>query len=610
MNDRANHAVTAVPWDASLGVVEPRSVRFDQPLELDSGQTLPHVDVSYETYGTLNAEKSNAVLICHAWTGDAHVAGYRPGEDPDDERTKPGWWNLYVGPGKAVDTDRYFVICSNLLGGCKGTTGPTSINPGTGRPWGLDFPVVTIADMVRVQRRLIDHLGIDRLLCVIGGSMGGMQVLEWAVRYPDRVFGAIPIATAASLGAQALAFDAVGRTAIRFDPDFHEGRYDQHATKPRRGLAIARMLGHITFLSEEQMHEKFGRTLRHGQNLNYDFNSQFSVETYLDYKGRQFVDQFDANSYLYLTRAMDYFDLGAGRGGVDAALSQTRARFMVVSFSGDWLFTPEQSLSIVSSLCRNDRTVTYLDIPSSYGHDAFLLENEHQHRGISGFLRRLTLEQRGAWDRLDRMAYGDLAEDEKRRLDLERIDTLIDPAGDTVLDLGCGEGAFLTHMRARGAQRVQGVDIDADKVIDAIENGVDVIQANLDQPLEFLPDKSFDVVLLSRTLQVVRHPTVVMQEMLRVGHRGIITFPNFGYWQNRHVVAWTGRVPVSRNLPFSWSDTPNIHHLSMRDFEQWCEQANVRIIERIAMDYRSENEIHFLPNLRATDAIYVISLTR
>ena len=597
----------AFTWPTgSVGIVEPRSVHFPDPLDLDSGESLPHVDVAYETYGQLNADKTNAVLLCHAWTGDAHVAGYRPGQNPDDPDTKPGWWDLYVGPGKAFDTDRYFVICSNLLGGCNGTTGPTSINPHTAKPWGLDFPVVTIGDMVEVQRRLIDHLGIDRLLCVIGGSMGGMQVLEWTVRYPDRVAGAIPIATTACLGAQALAFDAVGRNAIRFDPEFHDGEYREHHTKPRRGLAIARMLGHITFLSEEMMHAKFGRTLRIGDELHYDFNSQFSVETYLDYKGGQFSEQFDANSYLYLTRAMDYFDLGADRDGVDAALARTRARFLVLSLTADWLFTPEQSKAIVQPLTRDGRSVTYLEVPTNYGHDAFLLESEHQHRAVAGFLRRLLREVQGNMAIYDRLAMGDLADDEKRRLDLERIDHLVDP-GDSVLDLGCGEGAFLAHLRARGAQRVQGVDVDPRRVVEGIELGVDVIQADLDKPLDFFPDKSFNVVLLSRTLQVVRHPPVVMKEMLRVGERGIVTFPNFGYWRNRHKIAWTGRVPVSRNLPFSWADTPNLHHLSMRDFELWCREQGVHVRTRIAMDYASEHEIHLFPNLRATDAIYEIT---
>jgi homoserine O-acetyltransferase len=563
--------------------------------------------VAYETWGTLNEAKTNAVLICHALSGDAHVAGYRQGEDPDDPNHKPGWWDLYVGPGKPIDTDRYFVICSNVLGGCKGTTGPGSTNPQTGKPYGLDFPVVTISDMVETQRHLIDHLGIERLLAVVGGSMGGMQVLDWAVRYPDRVLGAIPIATTASLSAQSLAFDAVGRNAIRSDPAFSDGRYIETDTQPTRGLAIARMLGHITYLSEEGMARKFGRTLRHRDEKAYDLGSEFSVETYLDYQGRKFVDRFDANSYLYITRAMDYFDLGEKHGGVSAALAQAKARFLVISFTSDWLFPPAQSQQLVGELGRLDHAVSYINIESDYGHDTFLLECEPQARALAGFLRRLSYEADDQASPLSGQEILTEEADEKRRLDLERIVTLFSITNSRVLDLGCGDGMFLHYLKARGCPRVQGVDVDCDKVVRCIERGVDAVQADLDQPLDMFADRSFDNVLLSRTLQVVRDPTVVMREMLRIGWRGIVTFPNFAYWRNRHYITWFGRVPVSRNLPFSWIDTPNLHHLSLCDFEDWCRQAGVRIEQRIAMDYASDQEIRWMANLRATDAIYVIS---
>jgi len=574
-------------------------------LELDSGEVLPRFEVAYSTFGQLNARKSNAVLICHALSGDAQVAGYLQGDDPHDPRTKPGWWDHYVGPGKAVDTNRYFVICANVLGGCKGTTGPSSMNPDTGKPWGLDFPVVTIGDMVDVQRWLIDQLGIEKLLAVLGGSMGGMQALEWAVRYPERVHGVAPIATTASLSAQSLAFDAVGRNAIISDPHFRDGRYTEAGQTPARGLAIARMLGHITYLSEEAMHEKFGRRLRHGRELRFDFNSQFSVETYLDHQGDKFVERFDANSYLYLTRAMDYFDLGADRGGLAAALGRTTCRFLVMSFSSDWLFPSDQSQRIVRALTRAGRTASYIDIPSPYGHDAFLLPDTHQQRAVRGFLARLSEavapnEDNGMIETWSPDA------SRRRRLDLERIDELIDHRG-SILDLGCGDGDYLARLCGRGCQRAQGVDIDVEQVIAAVERGVDVIHADLDQPLDYFQDKAFDTVILSRTLQVVIRPAVVLQEMLRVGERGIVTFPNFGYWRNRHQIALTGRVPVTRNLPFSWAETPNIHHLSMRDFEAWCAENDVSIEQVIALDYESLNRIRWLPQLRATDAIYVIS---
>lgn len=581
-------------------------VHFDEPLTLAGGKVLNGCDVAYETFGELNAAKSNAVLICHALSGDSHVTSNAPPAPDGVEPDNPGWWEQYVGPGKPIDTQKYFVICSNVLGGCKGTTGPGSINPRTGKPWGLDFPIITISDMVETQRRLIDHLGINTLLAVVGGSMGGMQALQWSVQYPDRMRGVIPVATTTSLGAQPLAFDTVGRNAILSDPAFNEGRYAEQGVNPSRGLAIARMLGHITYLSEQAMHEKFGRSLRHGEHLNYDFASQFSVETYLDYQGGKFVERFDANTYLYITRAMDYFDLAENfDGDVQRAMGSTKARFLVMSFTSDWLFTPEQNRRIVRALARSGRLVSYLEIPSPYGHDAFLLDSPQQERALAGFLACLLrdADQQPA----PAVDLASLGEDEKKRLDLERITHLIRP-GESVLDLGCGEGRFLAHLRsAGGCAQVQGVDVDVDKCVACIEYGVDVVQADLDQPLDYFGDKSFDAVVLSRTLQVVRHPPVVMSQMLRIGKRGIVTFPNFGYWRNRHQMVWAGRVPVSRNLPFSWADTPNLHHLSMKDFEDWCRSRGVRVLHRIAMDYQADERIRLLPNLRATDAIYEIS---
>ena len=331
-----------------------------------------------------NDARSNAVLICHALSGDAHVAGYHSESD-----RKPGWWDVMVGPGKGIDTDRYFVICSNILGGCKGTTGPSSINPETGRPWGLDFPVITIEDMVKVQKRLVEHLGIERLLAVIGGSMGGMQVLEWTVRYPDSIAAAIPVAT--TPGSTPSRSHSTRSAGTRSSP-IRTSRMGSTTTGrgPDRGLAIARMVGHITYLSEQGMHEKFGRELRQAEKYSYDFGSEFSVETYLDHQGRAFVERFDANSYLYITKAMDYYDLGARHGSLREAFKNVRARFLVISFSSDWLFTPEQSRQIVDALLGNGKEVSYSEVNSTYGHDAFLLEPEILGRLIGGFLAGAT----------------------------------------------------------------------------------------------------------------------------------------------------------------------------------------------------------------------------
>lgn len=353
----------------------------DRPIRLDCGVELGPVTVAYQTYGRLNADRSNAILICHALTGDHYVA------DPHPITGKPGWWHELVGPGRVFDTDRYFLICSNVLGGCMGTTGPMDVNADTGRPWGLDFPVITIGDMVKVQARLVDHLGIDQLFCVVGGSMGGMQVLKWAQSYPDRVFSAIPIASAARHSAQNIAFHEVGRQAIMADPDWCEGNYLLEGKRPHRGLAVARMAAHITYLSEPALHQKFGRNLQNRETITYGFDADFQVESYLRHQGSTFVDRFDANSYLYITRAMDYFDLAAEAGGVLAsAFRGTRTRFCVVSFTSDWLFPTSESRAVVHALNAVAANVSFVEIKSDKGHDAFLLDEPEFHATLTGFL--------------------------------------------------------------------------------------------------------------------------------------------------------------------------------------------------------------------------------
>jgi homoserine O-acetyltransferase len=352
-----------------------------QGLALDCGLSLAPYTLAYTTYGQLNADRSNAILVCHALTGDQYVA------EPHPVTGKPGWWDILIGPGKTLDTDRYFVICSNVLGGCMGTTGPSDINPATGEPFGTNFPVITIADMVRAQVQLIDHLGIEQLFAVIGGSMGGMQVLEWAARYPARVFAAVPIATAARHSAQNIAFHEVGRQAIRADPDWCGGSYQIVGKRPERGLAVARMAAHITYLSEPALHRKFGRALQGREQLSYGFEADFQVESYLRYQGLSFVDRFDANSYLYITRAMDYFDLAAEHGGQLAdAFTRTPTRFCVVSFSSDWLFPTAESRVLVRALNSVAANVSFVEIPTDRGHDAFLLDEPEFHQVLDGFL--------------------------------------------------------------------------------------------------------------------------------------------------------------------------------------------------------------------------------
>jgi homoserine O-acetyltransferase len=340
--------------------------------------TLSPVDVAFESYGELDVDRSNAILIFHAFSGDAHAAGI-------SHDGKPGWWDNMIGPGKGFDTNKYCVICSNVLGGCRGTTGPSSVNPETGCPYGTSFPGVTISDMVRLQKKLIDHLGIRRLLAVAGGSMGGMQVLEWAVTYPEAVAAALPIAATARHSAMQIAFNEVGRQAIMADPDWNDGNY-YGKKPPGRGLAVARMVGHITYMSDDSMREKFGRRFRDREKPGFDFSIDFEVESYLRYRGNQFVDRFDANSYLYITKAMDYFDVSFGFPSLAASLERAKARFLVISFTSDWLYPSYQSLEIVSALRSRNQDVAYCELPSNYGHDAFLVEVGEQTELVRGFL--------------------------------------------------------------------------------------------------------------------------------------------------------------------------------------------------------------------------------
>jgi homoserine O-acetyltransferase len=353
----------------------------DAPLKLECQQLLAPFSVAYQTYGTLNAEKSNAILICHALTGDQHVANVHP------VTGKPGWWETLVGPGKPVDTERFFVICPNILGGCMGSTGPASINPKTGKAYGVDFPVITVGDMVNAQIRLIDHLGIDRLFSVLGGSMGGMQVLEWAARHTERVATAVVIAAAARHSSQNIAFHEVGRQAVMADPDWCGGNYISEGKAPNNGLAVARMAAHITYLSEDALHKKFGRTLQDRSERTFSFDADFQIESYLRYQGSTFVDRFDANSYLYITRAMDYFDLTNGHDGVLANVFRgTKTRFCVVSFTSDWLYPTKESKAIVHALNAVAANVSFVEIESDKGHDAFLLDEPEFFDTIRGFI--------------------------------------------------------------------------------------------------------------------------------------------------------------------------------------------------------------------------------
>lgn len=564
-------------------------------LMLDCGVTLLEVDVAYETYGQLNADRSNAILVLHAFSGDAHAAGI------SRHSGQPGWWSNMIGPGLAFDTDRYFVISSNVLGGCRGTTGPSSFDPTTGERYAMRFPVITIGDMVRLQKMLIDQLGIERLLAVTGGSMGGMQALEWSVAYPDAVAAAIPIAATARHSAQQIAFNEVGRQAIMADPDWNEGNY-YDAKAPARGLAVARMVGHITYMSDASMRQKFGRRLRDRDAFGFDFSADFEVESYLRYRGSQFVNRFDANSYLYITKAMDYFDLAAGRGderSLAAAFEKTRARFLVLSFTSDWLYPTYQSLETLTALRSRNIDAAFSELPSTYGHDAFLLEAKEQTEMIRGFLASVYRDVKSAPMAAQRTASREILD----RFDYAMIAEIVEP-GSRVLDLGCGDGQLLAWLGEHKQVHGRGVEIDPEKVRRAIARGVSVYQSDIENGLADYPDATFDFIILSQTLQEMRYPMRVLREMLRVGRHAIVTFPNFGHWSTRVAHLVSGRSPNTELFPHMWHDSPNLHFLTIRDFVQLCREQNW-IIER-QIFVRGNRQARVAPNLFAEVAVFSI----
>jgi len=591
----------------SVGLVESKTLRVigqGQPLKLECGKVLAPIDVAYETYGQLNDAGDNAVLICHALSGDAHVAGYHGAED-----RKVGWWDNMVGPGKGIDTNKYFVICSNFLGGCSGTTGPSSINPATGKPYGPDFPIITIADMVRVQKLLLDKIGVKKLLGVIGGSIGGMQVLQWAIEYPDFVKAAIPVATTTHLGAQSIAFDAVGRNAILADPNFLSGRY--HGKKgPDAGLTTARMIGHITYLSEQGMRSKFGRKLRSAEQYSYDFNSEFAVETYLDYQGQKFVERFDANSYLYITKAADYFDLQKEYGSLTGAFADVRSRFLIISFASDWLYTPSESEEIVNALVADNKDVSFCNIASDYGHDAFLLEPQMLGSFISGFLDAThqpgirIADKSGLFANVQPVSR--LKQAHRTRVDYELIESIIKP-NSTVLDIGCGDGELLAKLTVDKNIKGKGIEVEQDLVLACVRRGMSIIQHDVERGLKDYADKSIDYVILSQTVQTVKNPQKVFGELLRVGRKVIVSFPNFAHWRCRAQLLLAGRAPVTGQMPFSWYDSPNTHYLSLKDFDRFCEELGVRVEKKIPLGKTRLGAVRFAPNLFAEQAVYVTS---
>ena len=587
---------TAAPPGRSVGVVEPQLAQFSEPLQLACGQWLSRFALAYETYGTLNPDKSNAVLVCHALNASHHVAGYYAGDEDN-----VGWWDNMIGPGKPLDTKRFFVVGVNNLGSCFGSTGPLTLNPDTGRPWGGDFPVVTVEDWVDAQARLADRLGIAQFAAVMGGSLGGMQALCWAIRYPQRIRHALVIAAAPNLSAQNIAFNEVARQAIMTDPDFHDGHFAAHATLPRRGLRVARMIGHITYLSDLQMEEKFGRSLRDG--LKFSFAPEFQIESYLRYQGDKFAEYFDANTYLRITKALDYFDPAVATGGALAtALAPATCKFLVAAFTTDWRFPPSRSREIVKALVDRRRDVCYAEIAAPHGHDAFLLDDPQYHALVRAYCENVASDANYSTFRFGAEVKRKLEERDRQaqRADFATIASWVAP-GAQVLDLGCGDGSLLAYLARERNAKGYGIEIADEGVLASVKNGVNVLQSDLESGLAGFDDASFDCVILSQTLQAMRHTEEIVAEMLRVGREVIVTFPNFGHWTHRWQIL-RGRMPVSEKLPYQWYDTPNIHLCTVADFDAFLRERNCVVENRVVL--AGGRPVHVLPNLLGELAIY------
>lgn len=564
----------------TVGIVEPRSVKLDLPeggFTLEHGGNLKEIVVAYEMCGNIRKEMDNVVFICHALTGDAHVAGIRPGEEEPD-----GWWEGMVGSGRGIDTDKYCVICANILGGCRGTTGPATIDPATGKQYGSAFPEITVRDIVKVHITLLKQLGIEKVFAVVGGSFGGMQVLDWAVEAPDSLENAVVIASATALSTQALAFDIIGRRAITRDPSWHHGDYYSTEATPEAGLAQARRIAHITYLSDELMTDKFGRERRPEwlaagdeflARAKRDFRTTFQIESYLDHQAQTFVRRFDANSYLHITRAMDEFDLAERHSSLKQAFSSIKANVMFASLSGDWLFTPEQSETMVREMLELGKSVTYFNLEAPAGHDAFLTHIDQLLPVIRAFLANGRPMERPA----------DELEPAKEKAYAAIVDMV--EQGSKILDIGCARGRLLRILREKKGAKCEGIDIDFAPVLEALGRGNHVILDEMhsgsgtedSENFFLIPDNSFDTVILSETLQVMKRPLKVLQEGLRIAKSVIVTFPNFGFITTRAQLFFLGHMPVDKHLPSEWYDTSNIHLFTLMDFKNLCAKHGIAI---------------------------------
>ena len=562
-----------------VGIVAPKKRKLKLPaggLRLAYGGVLKEIEVQYEECGA-PIRADNVIYICHALTGDAHVAGIKPGEE------KPsGWWDGMIGPGRAIDTNRYHVICANVLGGCSGTTGPMSVNPDTGRPYGSSFPQYSFDDAVDVFRMLLRELGVTHLAALIGGSYGGLQVVNWMTRFPEDMDRVCLIATSANLNTQAIAFSVMSRNSITDDPawkggDYYEvekvgvGEGGRCGQGPKAGLAAARQLAHITYLSRELLQEKFHRDLQKnfveapaGERAERDrlFKTYFQIESYLDYQAMKFVRRFDANSYLHITRSMDLSDPCDRFGSLDAAFARVTAKTLVCSYENDILFPVWQSKEIVASLMKANRSVSYCHLESGTGHDSFLTDIEHLSKIVGGFLSERPVPVMKWQERL-----------------YANIVRMVRP-GARVIDIGCGDGTLLDVLREKRQTSGTGVELDIERYEEAIAAGHDMLFDDVDENgIECAPDHRYDVAIVSDTLQEVKNPRGLLHEALRLADEAIVTFPNFAAYRIRLTLALTGRLPVSKQLPFQWYDTPNIHCITLKDFKALCKKEGIDVLD-------------------------------
>lgn len=586
--------------NGSLCPVVPQTFTKDygeQGFLLENGKTLPALEIRYETYGKLNAEKNNTVWVTSPLTADAHVAGYY---SPDDK--KPGWWDALIGPGKPVDTDRFFVVCSNILGGCKGTTGPASINPRTGKPYGSTFPTITIGDMVHAQKELADYLGVKELYCVIGGSMGGFQAMKWAIYYPEQVKRCVLIATSPRFSSQALGFEIVARDIITQDPNYNNGDYYESA-HPDVGLSNARKLAHITYLSAVGMEKKFKRAQDHEHKnhaITYStpFDLDLPLESYLRYQGAKFVDRFDANSYLHIAHATDSFDLETEYGSLEKAFEKVQAEVLNVNLSTDWLFPPHESRRITSALLNDGKTVTSLELDTLFGHDGFLIEDEDLGKAVGRFLD-------SKFAALTGKQTIPVFHDQK---DFELLGSMV-TEGARVLDLGCGSGDLIDYLRRTKKATGLGIEKRMKDIMDCLENDVPVVQRDLDERgISDFESDSYDYAIINRTIQEIRDPVALLNEILRVAKRVIVTFPNFGHWSARGSLMLHGRMPKSKELPYEWYNTPNIRLLTVKDFYTLCEKEGLKIEKMAFQNEQLMSKVLTAVGLKNFGAEHVIAM--